>query len=242
MYYVKDEAKLQYFKHRLGLSKYFENLNELPISLVEFEEGEPIYPAGSKLRYMFFVAEGRIRIHHISEAGRQFIVTYEDAPAFLGDVEFLDDTPSGNHVEAATSLTCLLLPMEQCRILLENDLLFYKFLCRSIAAKLVGVNKERQIGRLPLPEKLAAYLLHLCQSGQDMPSLQEVSEVLDCSYRHLLRSLREFCRQGILSQPKKGSYSVADPIKLIQLVLHGRQEDDLSEEFYCEEERYVPYL
>jgi len=210
MRYLSDETKLQHYKELLSLSRCFENPDALPISLVEFEEGEPIYPAGSRLRQMFFVAEGSIRIHHISEVGRQFIITYEDAPAFLGDVEFLEDLPSANHVEAATPLICLQLPMERCRILLENDLLFHKFLCHSIAGKLVGVNEERQTQRSPLPEKLAAYLFHLFQSGKELPSLQEVSEILDCSYRHLLRSLKELCLQGALTQPKKGCYCPGD--------------------------------
>lgn len=210
MRYLNDKNKQKEYEKKLDFPSIFSQPEKLAVRLAAFEPGEILYQAAVRPQFLYFIAEGKIQIYAISPDGQQFTTTFEEAPAFLGDLEFIENSVSVNHVEAVTNLTCLLLPMEKCRETLKNDFLFHKFLCHSLAQKLIGTGESRQGIRLPFKQRLASYLLVLWQSGKGFPNLQEACAMLGCSYRHLLRILKELCREGALAVTKKGHYQITD--------------------------------
>ena len=74
----------------------------------------------------------------------------------------------------------------------------------------------------PLETRLAAFILETEQDGVFRYNLTLCADLVETSYRHLLRTLHTFCAMGILKRKEKSSYLIADRSQLEELRMgHG---------------------
>ena len=95
-----------------------------------------------------------------------------------------------------------------------NDLRFLQHVCYTLACRM---NNEGQICALvePLEMRLAKFILQYSIDNIFTFQLNDCADILNTSYRHLLRVLKKFCSDQILSKTRNG-YLIMNRSLLLQ--------------------------
>ena len=98
--------------------------------------GEEILSSGEETPGFYFLLDGQMRIYSLGRDGKVFLLVLADPAdgSLLGDVEYLSQCPSPNHVEAAKD--CIFLRVLYDRPLMEKDLELYKYLAGMLMQKM----------------------------------------------------------------------------------------------------------
>ena len=117
-------------------------------------------------------------------------------------------------------MSCIRIPIFQNRHLIEHDLTFYRYLCRTLATRFTDANMRTiQKTQLTLDKRLAEYLLTQYSLTEAITNLKPVSELLRCSYRQLLRVIKVFCEKKYLRKDdRRGVYYLNDTAGLRKLL------------------------
>ena len=207
------------------LRRYGEALPPLegyPLKARRFVAGEMLAQPGEPLQNLCFLVEGCATVYNAMENGRAAMLTEYRGVQTIGELELLMEGPvlTGS-IQAGTSGAMLYLPLEPSRERLFHDAAILRYLGREVARKLEHSSRLSAQDRLyPLSARLAAYLLYRqsvpeAEQRLTMP-LTRLCELMGTSYRHLLRTLREFCENGYLVR-ENGGYLIADEEALKRL-------------------------
>ncbi|HNX63054.1 MAG TPA: cyclic nucleotide-binding domain-containing protein [Candidatus Limiplasma sp.] len=207
------------------LRRYGEALPPLegyPLKARRFVAGEMLAQPGEPLQNLCFLVEGCATVYNAMENGRAAMLTEYRGVQTIGELELLMEGPvlTGS-IQAGTSGAMLYLPLEPSRERLFHDAAILRYLGREVARKLEHSSRLSAQDRLyPLSARLAAYLLYRQSVPEAEPRLTmpltRLCELMGTSYRHLLRTLREFCENGYLVR-ENGGYLIADEEALKRL-------------------------
>ena len=125
---------MEYWLQKGHIRENFDTEN-LPFSVCRFEKGEYLTRQDGRLAELLFLIEGEVQIYGIREDGSVTPVNRHEAPALLGDAEFVMGGASSLFTEARTTVICAALPMEPYRAELDRDVKFLHLLLRSYAGK-----------------------------------------------------------------------------------------------------------
>ena len=187
-----------------------------------FTAGETLAETGEPLTCLCFMVEGLATVYSVMDNGRDALLTEYRGVQTVGEVELLMEYPvfTGS-VRAMTAGAMLCVALETEREKLLADAAMLRFLGREVARKLEHTSRiTAQDRQYPLAARLAAYLLYAqayAQSGAYTPlSPTRLSELTGASYRHVLRTLRGFCDQGLIHR-QNGGYRVCNQVALKRL-------------------------
>ncbi len=190
-------------------------LGTYPLAMERFSPGQMLAASGEPFTRLCFVVEGCATVFNAMENGRAALLTEYRGVQTIGEVELLTDSPvlTGS-VRASTAGAMLCVPLSTAREKLLSDAAMLRFLGREVARKLERTSRLAAQDRLyPLAARLAAYLLYAQPEGaadEGRPlHLTRLSELTGTSYRHLLRTLRDFTDRGYVRRAE-GGYRVAD--------------------------------
>ena len=183
--------------------------------LLRFERGEWFLFEERVIEYLYILLSGKAKVCMFEESGRNLLLCYYVSDGIMGDVELMMGRRSAiSSVQAVTPVTCIGLPLESYAPVLLSNLPFVRRLGMGLAEKLhASVSSTTAIILRPFEARLCSYLLANAQSGLFSEPLTSVSEQLGVSYRHLLRTLRALCDEGLLRKEKAG-YHIADEAAL----------------------------
>lgn len=204
------------------VSKYVEefNINELfskdikpYVELFLFKKGEHICKEGESINYLFFLVEGKGKVYSSLSNGKTMLLCFYNSGKIIGDVEFMKLEPANSNIQVIEDSYCIAISLQKVREYLLDDAKFLRFMCESLSQKLKRLSKNSSINLLyPLENRLASYILATGTSvdvnGIKVPifdeNLTEIAKLLGTSYRHLLRTLKTLCKNGVIK--KKDSY------------------------------------
>ena len=197
-------------------------LADYPLKARRFVAGEMLAQPGEPLQNLCFLVEGCATVYNAMENGRAAMLTEYRGVQTIGELELLMEGPvlTGS-IQAGTSGAMLYLPLEPSRERLFHDAAILRYLGREVARKLEHSSRLSAQDRLyPLSARLAAYLLYRQSVPEAGPRftmpLTRLCELMGSSYRHLLRTLREYCEHGYLVR-ENGGYRIADEYALKRL-------------------------
>ena len=114
-----------------------------------------------------------------------------------------------NEVTALSEVITLQLPLVRCEQSLRQDVRFLQYLVSELSEKLKNSNRNASISlSYPVENRLASYLMAVCERDVFQEDHGEVSSMIGCSYRQLQRCLSQFCEQGLLCKCEKGVYRI----------------------------------
>lgn len=183
--------------------------------LISAEEGEMIINEGTPSDYLFYLIEGQCSYFSLTSSGTFVSFGAEKKYRFFGEVSSLwNETPTSS-VQAITKVFCLAISLKKYRDILTNDITFLRYTCKTLANRVNNLDNtlSTYIGS-NVRERLAAFIIQNMSSDEIFSkSLVSTSNALGTSYRHLLRVIDGFCKEGILKKDKR-RYFITDLKKL----------------------------
>lgn len=228
MQMIHDRQLLERYVRDNSIQECFSNWGQYDISLERFARGEFLALHDWPSNQIFFRVSGRVRITFVTESGKEFLISDPQilaarernsprarADIVLGDLEFAGVRPSLN-VEALTELDCVCISVEKNGDLLRGDVKFLTLVMRNLARKLQSNLRLTYSGRnFSAAAKVASFLISSAAGGTLQPNWRAVAELLHISYRQLMRTLTEFCENGLLKrEDQPGAYRILDPRRL----------------------------
>lgn len=203
--------------HRQKLPRqYYEKLNQLDLGgidpsnalLLHFERGEWLLLAEQEVEFLYILLSGKAKVCMSETGGRNLLLCYYISDGIMGDIELMMGRRDAiSSVQAITPVECIGLPLSVYAAALLNYPPFLLRVGRGLAAKLHdSVENTTGIILRPFEARLSEYLLQNAQNGLFSERLTDVSEQLGVSYRHLLRSLKSLCSEGVLEKRTNGYF------------------------------------
>ena len=200
---IRDKKQVEYWLQKGHIRENFDTEN-LPFSVCRFEKGEYLTRQGGRLAELLFLIEGEVQIYGIREDGSVTPVNRHEAPALLGDAEFVMGGASSLFTEARTTVICAALPMEPYRAVLDRDVKFLHLLLRSYAGKFHTM-ATLEASAKTIEERVLLYMRHVCPNGE-IGGIETALLQLRCSRRQLQRVLKKLCEENTVEKVGKGKY------------------------------------
>lgn len=179
------------------------------VSIGVYAKGEYICREGEEIENLMYIIKGNAKVSITAPNGRTLLFCFYRNSGLLGDVELMLEKGAISNVIAITEVTCILMPVSECRKLILRETGFLRHLAKGIAYKLEGDTSYAILNSLyPLETRLCAYIQMVTEDGVFGENLTEISELLGTSYRHLLRVLLALCEKKVLKHLSGGKYQI----------------------------------
>lgn len=210
-----DDSKLL---NRLVRENDLQNLFQSNVTamseLFRFRKGEFLMRQGMSANYLYFLLSGKAEVYQYTVSDRVHCQEYFNSLECIGEIDVLWDKPAISNVVTLSECLCLGISLIKYRETLQNDLLFIRHVAITLANRLD--NKRYNTLLDPLETRLASFILRVKTGDTFNFSLKECAEILDSSYRHLLRVMYALCESNILQKTDRG-YQIKDPEALAML-------------------------
>ena len=205
---IHDATIIRKYLNHYDFTKYFTQIPE-GFFLCQYEKGELLSSIYTPTDYLQFSLDGIIRIYTVNSDGSLIPVGHHTTPTLLGDVE-LCGNPTYFIVEAASPVTCLVLPLNHCRESLLNDNRFLRLLVNNLSDKLEKLSNFGS--NLSTVEERLIHYLQICCPDHTLTNVENATFHLHCSRRQIQRILKKQTETGTLRRIGKGKYVLAEPI------------------------------
>jgi CRP-like cAMP-binding protein len=174
--------------------------------LLRYDRCEWLLRAEQEIPYFYILLSGKAKVCMSDESGRNLLLCYYVSEGIMGDIELMMGRKEAiSSVQAVSPVTCIGLPLHVYASELLSHLPFVLRAAKGLAVKLhSSVTNTTEIILRPFETRLCEYLLHSAQGGVFSERLIDVAEQLGVSYRHLLRSLKALCEEGLLEKRSDG--------------------------------------
>lgn len=208
---IKEDKKIDKYIKKYKLDEIFSVDMKPYMKLFKINKGEYICRANEKMDKLFFLVEGKAKVYISLENGKSLLLTFNKPLEVIGDIECVKLDKSDSNIEVIEESYCVAIDFKDIRKYAINDSKFLIYMIESLGKKLSRSSKHSSINLLyPLENRLSSYLLatSVKKSNEDFRlvtecNLIEMSELLGCSYRHLLRTLKSLSEMGAI---KKSGY------------------------------------
>jgi len=232
---INNDKLLQQYSQMYRINSYFSDWKKIKKELVKYKKGEIIALYGEDSDKLFFLLKGTIRFTSITDDYEEYFFFDATNEGLFGEVEYVLNIPSITQSEVIDDCQCIVIPISKNRYLLDHDLKFQKFVSKVLAKKyndmrFIAMNTETY----SLDVRLIKYLLS-DSSVEIINNITNISKTLKCSYRQLLRVLKDFCSKGWIKHlPQKGKYRIINRKAMQQAINNGSNANEFKEDIYHE--------
>lgn len=194
---------LKKYINKFNLKSYL-NENLLNSSEVKyFKNGDTICRINEKINYLYFLVQGRTKVHTLLSTGKSLLLTLDKPLSLIGDLESFTSPLAHCTVVALEDCICISIPTDKVLMHGSNDPVFLKFIINSLGNKLRSTSNYSSINLLfPLENRFASYLLSIPSNNDNniikIDKLTLVAELLGTSYRNLTRIIKQLSEKNIL--------------------------------------------
>ena len=184
-----------------------------------FEKGEDLISMGSISEYLYFLVDGTVMVYSYTSADQNICINYTHQSTMIGEASSLWETSPKSSVKAMSPCICVCIPLNRYRETLQNDVKLLRSICQILSYRLnSGIILANSING-PLESRLARFILE--QATDDIFSFQltTCADILNVSYRHLLRTITALRRDSILE--KQRSYYLIIDRKALEVMANS---------------------
>lgn len=181
--------------------------------LLVFDKNEYLVQAGYPAKYLCFLVHGDVIISSCTSADKRTCISYCHPFTIIGEAASLWQMAPSRSVKAMTRCICIGINLTKHRQLLLNDLLFLQNICQILTCKLNADNELSQTLSEPLEVRLSRFILEYSVNRIFTFQLTNCADILNTSYRHLLRMLKCFCAMEVI-QKARNCYVIVDERRL----------------------------
>lgn len=212
MQIIHDKESLRKLVEQFGLQAYVTR-DLLEIAEIHvYSAGEYIAKEGMRTPYFYFLVRGEIISYSYTCTGKIHCESYMSGFGILGQAAALWDQPAFNDVLALTECVFVCIRTEVYGQQLLEDNKFLRFVNYWLSQH-VRENAQRHN---PLEVRMAKFILRVEKGGVFRFNLSQCADILETSYRHLLRVLKQMCDSQLLQRNGNG-YRILNQRGLEQL-------------------------
>lgn len=220
-----NQKELKEIITRYELDTIFSKDMKPYMELITYKKNEYIIRESDDIKYLIFVLKGKAKVFTTLSNGKSLLLCFYEGFMMLGELEIIESKKALNNVQVIEDTFCIGISSDNVRKHLLDDPIFLRYLCDSLGGKLHQCSRNSSINLLySLENRLARYILITGENrelGEDSAlifneNLTEIAELLGSSYRHLLRTIKDFCLKGILEK-KQNYYLVINKAELIRI-------------------------
>ena len=165
------------------------------------------------------VVKGKVKIVRRLFNGKDYILDISSQPNLIGDIELLTGQAIVSSVIALEKVWVVQLPLSNRQELLSDPTFLY-MVGKGLATSLYQQNIQAasNIG-YSVKERLATHILSIENQGHFQLELHLLADSFGTSYRHLLRTIKDFLEKNIISKQGK-NYQICDRKTLEKLRIH----------------------
>lgn len=197
---------MQNYIKEFSLKKVFNDELLSALAISHYTKGNLVIQQGEKPRFLYFLIEGKIKIYKTSHEGKRLILSFKESFDIIGDIEFVQQAPYVNTVEAITDVKMLTIPIQVAQEYGMSHLPFVQFVLERITEKLY-VNSNALTFNLmyPVEVRLCSYLLSLAMDGITVSTrdLSDAADLIGTSKRHMNRVIGDLCKQHIIERKER---------------------------------------
>lgn len=222
---VKDNELLKKLMKHIEAKKIFQNDLSRFIEVLYFEKDELIYSQGDKLRGIYVLAYGEIKVYFSLKNGKENILRKLKAPRIFGELEFMVNELAASSVQALKDSYCLYFPNSTCKDILLNDIFFLRKISYNLSEAIYKSNSKSSINQGVSPRnRVIAYIFINEKDNKFFCNMKEMSEYTGISERHLFRIMNEMVQKNYIIK-EKNQYSIINRDKMREVI----------EDFYFED-------
>jgi CRP-like cAMP-binding protein len=197
----RTESGLQKFFDEAKAQKEFENLS-MNREYRKYNKKDIIYEHGQHPKWLFFVAEGKVKQCYINEWGKELIINIFSPGDFFGYIPLLKKEKYEDTVIALEDSTIRLIPEEDFNLLLFNNRNFAAQFIKMLASKTADTEKQLlDLAYSSVRKKVANALLTLAdKNGQPSFAIlrEDLASLAGTAKETVIRTISDFKSEGII--------------------------------------------
>lgn len=164
-----------------------------------FEAGECIMDWNYGHNSLHIITSGRAKVYSNNSDGTKSILQFVGRGDYIGELELLGLIEESREVIACTSMTCITISTLSHADMLLGNPQFLLYLSKYLADKLYNRSKNFVINtRFTLIERLSTLILQNSENGIFNEKINEISDYLGVSYRHVNFTLAKLVTSGAI--------------------------------------------
>lgn len=176
------------------------------LRVVTYEKGDIIIQQGEQPAFLHFLVEGRTKVFASSDEGKKLILAFNGPFSVFGDIEFIQQAPYLNTVEAITDVTLLKLSLPIVQQYGMQHLPFVTFILNTLTRKFYSNADAARFNLMYAVEvRLASYLLSMTNEDESVSihHLRDAADLIGTSYRHLNRMIGQLTEAGYIARKNR---------------------------------------
>ncbi len=228
---MKTELKRN-MKFLLGNVLVYHNINE--IKLLTFSKNESIINEMDTIDAIYFVVSGKIKVYKEYENGKTLLLQFVDGLCSMGDLEYINEINiATGSVKAVSEVTLFKVDFKTLKNRYSTNNQFNDYMVKHLSKRFLSSTIKSNINLIyPLETRLASYILSMnietMGNKVTLYNLQDLSDNLGTSYRHLHRTLKELVEKSIITR-NRNLIEIIDYKKLEELSRGNIYEDSYNE-------------
>ncbi len=201
------------------------------ISIQTFYRNESIIMESTSLNEIYFIISGKIKVFKEYENGKILLLQFVDGLCSMGDIEYINGlTYATGSVKAVNEVNLFRVRFETLKERYSRSFDFNDYMIKHLSKRLLSGTGKSNINLIyPLETRLASYILSMnIESIVILNNLQDLSNNLGTSYRHLHRTLKVFTDKNIIIRKGK-TIEIKKYNKLKELSRGNIYEDSYNE-------------
>lgn len=204
------------------------------LAIMKYKRGDKIIVEGNPIDEVFFLISGKIKIYKDYENGKTLLIQFVKGLCLMGDVEYITDgdTATGT-VEAVSDVFLVKLKYEDLYEKYNENNEFKDYLTKHVISRFMSSDSKIMINLIySVDTRLASYILSMLGDDEEifltLGNLQDLSNNIGTSYRHLHRTFKMFVEDGLINKVGNKIEIINKP-KIIELARGNVYEDSYEE-------------
>lgn len=204
------------------------------LELIKFSKGEFIISETEPINDIYFILSGKIKVYKEYENGKTLLLQFVDGLSSMGDLEYINDIEyATGSVKAVNDVMLFKINFQELKSKYDTNKMFNDYLIKHLSKRFLSSHNKTGLNLIySLETRLASYLLSMRNKTiRDLvilENLQDLSNNLGTSYRHLHRCLKGLVDVDIISKEGK-RIRILNQNKLKELARGNIYEDSYHE-------------
>ncbi len=204
------------------------------LDIKTYNKGEFIISESDSIEHMYFLLSGKTKVYKEYENGKTLLLQFVDGLSSMGDVEYINGlTHASGSVSAVNQVKLFKISFKELDRRYKKCFEFRDYLIKHLSMRLLSSHSKTGLNLIySMQTRLASYLLSMKNKTTKnivmLNNLQELSDNLGTSYRHLHRTLKELSDNQIIVR-EKNRITILNINELEELARGNIYEDSYKE-------------